>query len=589
MVVGAAGDAVNGNYDQGAAYVFLRTGLTWTEQAKLVASDGGLNHEFGSSVGISGNTIVVGANGHSYKGAAYVFERVGTTWTEQAKLVAADGATIDYFGYSVAIAGDTVVIGAFSDDVGEALDQGSVYVFQRTGTTWTQQAKLVASDGTQFARFGDSVDIFGDTVVVGAVVDNVGSNAEQGSAYVFQRTGTTWMEQAKLVASDGSAGDNFGDSISLSNDTVVVGASRDDVGGAYDRGSAYVFQRAGTTWTEEAKLVASDGAPLDYFGYTVASSDDTAIVGAYHASAASSLQGTAYVFQRVGTTWTQLPKLVALDGETLDYFGFSVALAGDTLAIGAVDADDGVAFSRGALYVFRYAKSKGDPCSSASECTSGSCVDGVCCDTECGAGSPLDCQSCGMAMGGAVDGTCGPSVSGTICRASSGTCDVADACDGISPHCPQDVFQPDGAECRASAGLCDTSEECSGDSPICPPDSLQAAGVACRPSANVCDVAETCDGASAVCPVDVIAPDGTHCEGGSCMSGACDPTGAGGADAGGTAGYAGGADTDPGEFNPVEDGACSCRTPRAPAGAPGLVAFSVLLLAASTRRLFRFR
>ena len=184
---------------------------------------------FGSSVAIAGDTIVVGAwwdddNGEA-SGSAYVFTRTGTTWTEQAKLTASDGAAFERFGFSVAIAGDTIVVGAYLDD-----NVGSAYVFTRTGTIWTQQAKLLGSDGAP-SNFGISVAIVGDTIVVGA----------REASYVFTRTGTTWIEQAKLAASDGAGSDQFGYSVTIAGNTVVVGAYWDDTDNGNDSGSVYIY------------------------------------------------------------------------------------------------------------------------------------------------------------------------------------------------------------------------------------------------------------------------------------------------------------------------------------------------------------
>ena len=133
------------------------------------------------------------------------------------------------------------MVGACGDDVGANADQGSAYVFTRSGTTWSQQAKLTAADGAAGDWFGYSVAVSGDTAVVGAAGDDVGANADQGSAYVFARSGTTWTQQAQLTAADGAAGDCFGRSVAVSGDTAVVGASDDDVGANTDQGSAYVF------------------------------------------------------------------------------------------------------------------------------------------------------------------------------------------------------------------------------------------------------------------------------------------------------------------------------------------------------------
>ena len=192
-----------------------------------------------------GDTAVVGAEGDddngAYSGSAYVFVRSGSVWTEEAKLTASDGAAVDYFGVSVSVSGDTAVVGAWSGD-GIVADSGSAYVFVRSGTTWSEQAELTASDGAADDWFGFAVSVSGDTAVVGADYDD-DNGMNSGSAYVFVRSGTTWTEQAKLTASDGAATDVFGRSVSVSGDAAVLGARLDDDNGT-DSGSAYVFDLA---------------------------------------------------------------------------------------------------------------------------------------------------------------------------------------------------------------------------------------------------------------------------------------------------------------------------------------------------------
>jgi hypothetical protein len=339
----------------GSAYVFTRTGATWTEQAKLTASDAVDADEFGRSVAVSGDTAVIGASedddAGSRSGSVYVFTRAGTTWTQQAKLTASDAAAGDHFGISVAVTGDTAVVGAIGDgDAG--ISSGSAYVFTRTGTTWTEQVKLTASDAVAGDEFGNSVALSGNTAVVGATMpgsDEIGPSGN-GSAYVFTRTGTTWTEQAKLTASDAAVRDHFGRSVAVTGNTAVVGADLDDDAGI-SSGSAYVFTRTGTTWTEQAKLTASDAAAEDRFGNSVALTGNTAVIGAYRGGDAGIRGGSAYVFTRIGTTWTQQSKLTAGDAARDDYFGFSVALSGNTAVIGS-RGDDEAGFSGGSAYVF---------------------------------------------------------------------------------------------------------------------------------------------------------------------------------------------------------------------------------------------
>jgi len=357
-VVGAYFDDVGANTNQGSAYVFVRSGTTWSQQAKLTAADGAGGDEFGWSVVIAGNTVVVGAlesdvGANFSQGAAYVFVRSGTAWSQQQKLTAADGAASDLFGYSVALSGDTAVVGADYDTVGANAYQGSAYVFLRSGTTWSQQQKLTAADGAANDYFGGSVAVSGGTAVVGAHNDQVGANTNQGSAYVFTRSGTTWSQQAHLTAADGAANDWFGNSVAISGTTAVAGAPNDVVGTNAHQGSAYVFARSGTTWAQQAHVTAADGAAWSSFGHSVAISGDTALVGAFYDDVgANTDQGSAYVFARSGTTWSQQQKLTAGDGATSDLFAWAVALSGDTAVVGAVNDDVGANTDQGSAYVF---------------------------------------------------------------------------------------------------------------------------------------------------------------------------------------------------------------------------------------------
>ena len=357
-VVGTRLDNVGANSYQSSAYVFVRSGTTWSQQQKLTASDGAAGDQFGYSVSISGGTVVVGApfdnvGANTDQGSAYVFVRSGTAWSQQRKLTASDGAAHDYSGFSVSISGDTVVIGAYLDDVGTKTDQGSAYVFVRSGTAWSQQQKLTASDGAASDVFGNSVAISGDTIIVGAVHDDVGTNRDQGSAYIFCSLCSNWSQEAKKVAADGAANDQFGFSVSISGDTAVIGAYLDDVGANSDQGSVYVFVRSGTAWSLQQQLTASDGAASDQFGYSVSISGDTIVVGApFDDVGANGDQGTAYVFVRSATgTWSQQQKLTASDGAADDWFGWSVAISGDTAVVGVVQDDVGFA-NQGSAYVF---------------------------------------------------------------------------------------------------------------------------------------------------------------------------------------------------------------------------------------------
>jgi hypothetical protein len=333
--------------NSGAAYVYRWNGAGWTEEAKLLASDGAAGDEFGFSVAISRETVIIGAHRNDDAGAdsgsAYVFVRTGSTWTQQAKLLASNGATNDLFGFAVGISGDTAIVGvAFDDDSGT--NSGSARIFIRADSAWTEQAELLASDGAAGDLFGIAVAISDDTAIVGSRFDSDAGSAS-GSAYVFVRSGGTWTEQAKLLASDAAAGDLFGIAVAICDDTAIVGAVNDDDSGS-DSGSAYVFVRNGSTWTEQAKLLASDGAMSDQFGVAVAISGDSAIVGAHRDDDAVSDSGSAYVFVRSGGTWTEQAKLLASDAAADDDFGFAVALSGDIAIVGSTDGEFAEVFQR---------------------------------------------------------------------------------------------------------------------------------------------------------------------------------------------------------------------------------------------------
>jgi hypothetical protein len=251
-VVGAGGDEDPNGEDAGSAYVFTRSGEEWTQQAKLTASDGDPGDRFGTSVAVDRDTAVIGANfdedpNGEDAGSAYVFTRSEGEWTQQAKLTASDGETNDNFGVSVAVDKDTAVVGAEFDANPNAGDAGSAYVFVRSGEEWTRQAELIASDGDNSDFFGASVAVDCDTAVVGAREDE-DPNGEgdepfsgAGSAYVFSRSEGNWAQQNKLAADDGDAGDDFGESVAVDGETIVVGARTDENQNGPAAGSAYVF------------------------------------------------------------------------------------------------------------------------------------------------------------------------------------------------------------------------------------------------------------------------------------------------------------------------------------------------------------
>lgn len=331
----AEGDAT------GAAYVFVLSDGIWSQQAKLTASDGVGGDQFGTSVSVDGQTAVIGASGsNSSQGSAYVFVGSGSSWSQQAKLVASDGASGDQFGVSVAVSGNTALVGAS----GNASGQGAAYIFTLAGTTWSQQAKLIASDAASGDQFGASVSLSGTTAVAGAA----GKSGSTGAAYVFISSATTWTQQAKLTASDGVSGDKFGFSVAVSGDTVLAGApvkncqfncGTPSAGGL---GGAYVFAFSGSSWSQQAELASSDGGGA--FGYSVAVSGTTAIVVENYNN---SLTGAAFAFVRSGSNWTQQAKLLASDRVIGN--GITAAAVNGNFALFGVPGKNS---SQGEAYVF---------------------------------------------------------------------------------------------------------------------------------------------------------------------------------------------------------------------------------------------
>jgi len=434
----------------GAVYVFIRTNGVWSLQAYIKASNAETGDAFGSSVAISGDTLVVGApnedsslttviqspasatetatgNGAFESGSVYVFTRAGTTWSQQAYVKASNAGAADHFGSAVAIHGNTIVVGAPGEDghlltgstapppdnttTGDgASASGAAYVFTRSGTTWSQQAYIKASNAGANDNFGTHVAISLDTAAVGATGEDsnltgilAGSPNEgttgnavsnSGSVYVFTRSGTNWTQQAYVKASNTDGGDTFGSSIAINSDTLVVGAPGEGSTGtgvnpgptaeadntANASGAAYVFTRSGTTWSQQAYVKASNTEVSDAFGTSVSINGTKLVVGApgENSNLTTVLQGSpsnlatgggaagagaVYTFVNQGGGWSQEAYVKAPNSETGDAFGTSLAIDNDTLVIGATGEDshasgvggnqaDNSLLNAGAVYVF---------------------------------------------------------------------------------------------------------------------------------------------------------------------------------------------------------------------------------------------
>ena len=396
-------DATDNNQrNAGAAYVFERNGTTWIQQAILKADAPEIDDEFGEAVAISEDTIVIGVRLRDGaendagdrprdQGAAYVFVRNEDTWNQQTILMASNAQEADEFGNAVAIFGNTIVVGAqFEDSSASGNDDeenqsGAAYVFVREGTTWSQQAMLKADNTERFDLFGFSVGIDRETIVVGARDES--SNAtggnddnsafDSGAAYVFVRNGTIWNQQAFLKADNAETNDEFGTSVAISGDIIAVGAPREDSSGSDgsdnsigNSGAIYIFERSGTIWSQEAFIKANIVENGDGLGQALAISGETIVAGSDDEDSNPAggesdnnltSSGAAYVFQRSGTTWSQVDFLKASNAGMSDRFGTAVAISGDLIVVGADeedsallgDDDDDSENGSGAAYIFQ--------------------------------------------------------------------------------------------------------------------------------------------------------------------------------------------------------------------------------------------
>jgi hypothetical protein len=334
--------------------VFRRDGVEWIEETKLRPSDGKADDQFGTSVAVSGAVAVVGAeldddNGAD-SGSAYVYRHDGESWAEEARLLASNGGSDDRFGRAVAISGEVALVGALKED-SNASNAGAAYVFRFDGQNWPQEAKLLASGGKKNDRFGVSVAIDGDTALVGAHKDD-DNGTDSGSAYVFNFDGSEWTQTQRLQPADGSAGQLFGCAVALHGGVAVVGARHDAENGV-DSGAAYVFRLTGDTWVEEAKLMPANGFVGDEFGFSVAATGGAIVVGAFLDDANAINSGSATLFVHDGVSWVETETLVPPDdeGEIDDEFGSAVSFSGDTALVGA-PYFEGAALDSGAAFVF---------------------------------------------------------------------------------------------------------------------------------------------------------------------------------------------------------------------------------------------
>jgi hypothetical protein len=491
--------------------------LVATQTSKLGATDPWNTDQFGNAVAISEPRLAVGSSSDdggsgSDSGSGFVFVRAGNGWTLEARVSAADGAMGDEFGAALALAGDTLVVGARNVDVGANANQGAVYVFERNGSVWNQTQKIVAADGGRSEeQFGSWLGLDGETLAVGA----------NGQVRIFARQGGTFVEVQQIAAPSGAIGEGFG-RVALAGDHLLVGAplARSGAGAAHkytrvaaeftlesvieapiaavrfgtsvalsgdtgligtddtDVGSAFVFSFANGGIQQQARLTAGDATVGDRFGATVALSGNVALVGApFHEHAgANANHGSAYVFRGAGAAWTEVLELYPDDAQNNDHFGSAVAVTEDVALVGSPN-DDVPFTANGSAYAFAFddthkfcsvaqgcpasdycdssgiclpKKANGRQCEPRANadcltdgcqvCASGNCVDGICCESVCDGG----CNSCSRLLTGLENGTCAP------VRAGS---DPKDAC-AVSldaGSCGPDGFCNGQGSCRTAA------------------------------------------------------------------------------------------------------------------------------------------
>jgi hypothetical protein len=354
-VVGAFQNDANAP-DCGAAYIYELSGSQWLQRQKLTPSDGSPGDNFGRSVAVESNTIVVGSyigdSAEPNTGAAYVFTRAGALWTQQQKLFASDANANDRFGCSVSVKDNIIVVGAYRDDG----FSGSAYIFTRVGSVWSEHQKLTASDRAQDDYFGNAVATDGNVIFVGAYKDNntgsVRVKDDAGSVYVFDRQGTTWIEGDILNASDSNRRDYFGCSVALDGNLAVIGAYECDINSVSDTGAAYVFAKTGAAWVEQQKLADTiDPNGSEDFGRAVAVANGSIFAGCVNDSVNGEKTGSVFEFVRTGDVWVQHDRLTAAEGGRGDEFGCSVSACGQRLIVGASCADVNGANS-GSAYIF---------------------------------------------------------------------------------------------------------------------------------------------------------------------------------------------------------------------------------------------
>jgi len=359
-IVGATGRDIP-ELNSGAAHVFYFNGTSWTKVDDLSASDAAQGDRFGSGVAISGNYAIVGA---PYKdvdfgsqGQAYIFRRDGASWIEDTTLVAPDGMLNNLFGVNVSISDSFAIVGVPTYDVAGSTNSGQVYIYRLTGDTWIQDTILAVIDEPDIYYFGNSVSIAGDDLVIGAPYSIVGTNTAQGKVLIYQHSADTWIRDTIVFDTGGSDGDRLGSSVSISGDQIITGAPYATINTNTAQGQVSVFNRTANTWNLQSTLHASDGEEDDLYGTSVSISGEYAVIGTPLKDVRENLnQGKAYIISLIGNSWSEQSILVASDGAQGDRFGTQVTISGNQIMVGAPNYDEPFfpILDTGQAYNFRY-------------------------------------------------------------------------------------------------------------------------------------------------------------------------------------------------------------------------------------------
>jgi len=328
--------------------------VTWLQ--KLVASDGQQDDQFGRSVALRGGLLAISAplddDAGPQSGSVYVFSKSGPGWVASAKLTPVDAMPYQVLGLAgLDLDTDRILVGATGDGANGA-QSGAAYLFSNSAGSWTESAKLIPADGAPYDSFGWAVAIEGTTAVVASYLAD-GVHSDSGAVYVFTEEATGWVEQAKLTASDAFASDWFGYRLDLSGDTLAVGAPWDDDHGSRS-GAVYLFERSGEVWAEISKLTPADAQPGDQFGHDVSLDGARLAVGAAYADGLAQNSGAAYVFVHDSESWSQQARLEAQVPAEFDGFGSRVALDGDALIVTSELDDNDLGLDAGAATLFTY-------------------------------------------------------------------------------------------------------------------------------------------------------------------------------------------------------------------------------------------